>query len=97
MRSDKEGIPGRFTKEEADRAELQEAKKLQTTRAAGYRNSPNTCRTYWPSPYQVCGAIRQRYDELGGPRSFLTWPTSHELGVPDGRGRRNTFINGHIY
>lgn len=57
----------------------------------------DTCRTYWPSPYKVCGAIREKYDSLGGPRSFLTWPKSDELGVPDGVGRRNEFINGFIY
>ncbi|WP_261796869.1 LGFP repeat-containing protein [Corynebacterium provencense] len=34
---------------------------------------------------------------MGGPTSFLTWPKSDELGVPDGVGRRNEFVNGFIY
>ena len=58
---------------------------------------PVNCRTYWPSPYRVCGAIREKYDALGGPASFLTWPKSDELGVSDGVGRRNEFVNGFIY
>ncbi|MEU1525353.1 hypothetical protein ABZ413_24460 [Nocardia rhamnosiphila] len=52
---------------------------------------------YWPAPYQVCGAIRDKYNELGGPNSFLLWPTSDELTNPDGAGKRTTFQNGPIY
>ncbi|MEZ2190199.1 LGFP repeat-containing protein [Corynebacterium sp. CCM 9204] len=99
MRSDRESIPGGFTKEEADRAEMQEAsEKLSMQHGRRVKRSePVNCRTYWPSPYKVCGAIREKYDSLGGPSSFLTWPKSDELGVPDGVGRRNEFINGFIY
>ncbi|MEU4841847.1 LGFP repeat-containing protein [Nocardia testacea] len=52
---------------------------------------------YWPAPYEVCGAIRDKYNQLGGPNSFLLWPTSNELSNPDGRGKRTTFQNGPIY
>jgi uncharacterized protein with LGFP repeats len=53
---------------------------------------------YFPQwMYQVCGAIRVKYDSLGGPTSFLLLPTSNELVNPDGFGRRNTFQNGPIY
>ncbi|MTK32173.1 hypothetical protein GL305_19980 [Nocardia seriolae] len=55
------------------------------------------CSVYWPAPYYVCGAIRDKYDSLGGPNSFLLWPTSDELVNPDGVGRRSTFQNGPIY
>lgn len=98
MRSDAEAIPGGFTKEQADQAELQEAQeRSRQERQTFSLAAADTCRTYWPSPYKVCGAIREKYDSLGGPRSFLTWPKSDELGVPDGVGRRNEFINGFIY
>ncbi|KAB1502748.1 hypothetical protein F7230_06955 [Corynebacterium sp. 320] len=94
MRSDREEIPGGFSKEQADRAEVQEAAERQ---GVGFRGVGQDCRTYWPSPYKVCGAIREKYDQLGGPQSFLTWPKSDELGVPDGVGRRSEFVNGFIY
>ncbi len=89
MRSDTETIPGGFTKEQADQAELQEAQEQSRQKGKAFSLAvADTCRTYWPSPYKVCGAIREKYDSLGGPRSFLTWPKSNELGVPDGVGRR---------
>ncbi|WP_130839949.1 LGFP repeat-containing protein [Corynebacterium neomassiliense] len=104
MRSDTEDIPGGFTKEEADRAEVQEAAEQQAQQdratnplARALAAAPVNCTTYWPSPYKVCGAIREKYDAIGGPTSFLTWPKSDELGVPDGVGRRNEFVNGSIY
>ncbi|MGW6421419.1 hypothetical protein ACWF82_01985 [Nocardia sp. NPDC055053] len=55
------------------------------------------CQVYWPAPYEVCGAIRDKYNQLGGPNSFLLWPTSNELSNPDGLGKRTTFQNGPIY
>lgn len=99
MRSDKEEIPGGFTKEQANQAEIQEAKEQASQTRSGIQTlaAVNTCRTYWPSPYRVCGKIREKYDSLGGPQSFLTWPKSDELTVPDGVGRRNEFVNGFIY
>lgn len=99
MRSDKEQIPGGFTKEQANQAEIQEAKEQATQTRSGVQTfaAVDNCRTYWPSPFKVCGKIREKYDSLGGPKSFLTWPKSNELGVPDGVGRRNEFVNGFIY
>ncbi|WP_231699687.1 LGFP repeat-containing protein [Corynebacterium zhongnanshanii] len=94
MRSDREEVPGGFSKEQADRAEVQEAAERWGVR---FRGVGQDCRTYWPSPFRVCGAIREKYEQLGGPRSFLTWPKSDELGVPDGVGRRSEFVNGFIY
>lgn len=55
------------------------------------------CSVYWPAPYYVCGAIRDKYDSLGGPNSFLLWPTTEELTNPDGTGKRSVFQNGPIY
>lgn len=98
MRSDSEEIPGGFTKEEADKAETQEAEEQAAAGGeVGVQANPTNCRTYWPSPFKVCGKIREKYDAMGGPTSFLTWPRSDELGVPDGQGRRNEFVNGFIY
>lgn len=103
MRSDSEEIPGGFTKEEADRAEIQEAQERASRsgadegRQSRIAAAPANCTTYWPSPYRVCGAIREKYESIGGPTSFLTFPKSDELGVPDGVGRRNEFVNGFIY
>lgn len=100
MRSDYEAIPGGFTKEEADLAEIQEAQELLSNQREQLTNSitfASNCRTYWPSPHQVCGAIREKYDQLGGPQSFLTWPKSNELTNPDGTGKRTEFVNGFIY
>ena len=99
MRSDKEQIPGGFTKEQANQAEIQEAKEQATQTRSEVQTfaAVDNCRTYWPSPFKVCGKIREKYDSLGGPKSFLTWPKSNELGVPDGVGRRNEFVNGVIY
>lgn len=97
MRSDSEEIPGGFTKEEADKAELQEAEEQAAENGIGVQATPTNCRTYWPSPFKVCGKIREKYDAMGGPASFLTWPRSDEMGVPDGQGRRNEFVNGFIY
>ena len=93
MRSDREEIPGGATKEMADQAETMEAAKLQsrtTSLTAG-------CQVYWPFPYEVCGAIKDKYNSLGGPNSFLLWPQSNELVNPDGIGRRSVFMNGPIY
>jgi len=91
MRSDREEIPEGFTKADADKAETMEA-KIQMSRAltAG-------CQVYWPAPYEVCGAIKDKYNSLGGPNSFLLWPTTNELTNPDGQGKRSVFQNGPIY
>lgn len=96
MRSDREEVPAGFTKAEADRAETMEAAltgndgKIQTLAAPG-------CQVYWPAPYEVCGAIRDKYNELGGPNSFLLFPKTNELTNPDGIGKRTEFLNGPIY
>jgi uncharacterized protein with LGFP repeats len=91
MRSDREELPEGFTKEDADKAEMAEAKILAASKSRNARSSttatnalaaaaPTDCMTYFPQwMYQVCGAIRVKYDSLGGPASFLLLPTSNEL------------------
>lgn len=101
MRSDREEIPGGFTKEQADNAEVREAElqriKSQPSAARAIPRPGADCSQYWPTEYWVCGAIRDKYVSLGAQGSFLTWPTSEELVNPDGYGRRQTFQNGQIY
>ncbi|MCK8673938.1 hypothetical protein M1M07_22870 [Rhodococcus sp. HM1] len=86
MRSDREEIPAPFTKEDADNAEIGEA-RLRSSRnllASG-------CQYYWPSPFQVCDDIRDKYNSLGGPASFLSYPTSGNIINPGSTGQRVTF------
>lgn len=91
MRSDREEVPAPFTKEDADRAEIAEARN-RSSRAAV------TCQNYWPSWFNVCGEIRDKYNSLGGPGSFLSYPSSGNIVNPGSTyGERVTFLNGPIY
>ncbi len=90
MRSDREEIPAPFTKEDADKAETMEARQRMSRAAFG-------CQTYWPSPFEVCGLIRDKYNSLGGPGSFLSFPSTGELTNPGNTGKRSQFLNGPIY
>ncbi|WP_433664525.1 LGFP repeat-containing protein [Nocardia sp. CA-128927] len=94
MRSDREQIPDGYTKADADKAETMEA--AMASRNAQLRVSDG-CQVYWPAPYEVCGAIRDKYNSLGGPNGFLLHPKTNELTNPDGRGKRTEFVNGPIY
>ncbi|MDO5031248.1 LGFP repeat-containing protein [Corynebacterium sp.] len=97
MRSDRQQVPAGFTKQEADLAETKEARLQAQERSGVALSAAPQCRVYWPSPFEVCGAIRQLYDSLGGPRSFLAFPKSNELTNPDKVGKRSEFVNGFIY
>ncbi|WP_407926275.1 LGFP repeat-containing protein, partial [Corynebacterium hindlerae] len=100
MRSDRIALPGTVTKHEADQAEVMEAKEQQPQLRA---MTADNCRTYWPRPHQVCGAIKAKYESLAvawagqTPLSFLGLPKSGELTNPDGVGKRTEFDNGFIY
>ena len=89
MRSDREDVPAGFSKADADKAETMEAK----TEQGGAAFADPGCQVYWSAPYEVCGAIKDKYNELGGPSSFLLWPTTNELTQPDGIGKRTVFQN----
>lgn len=55
---------------------------------------------YWsPSSgaWEVHGAIRGKYSQLGWERSFLGYPLTNETTTPDGFGRFNHFQGGSIY
>ncbi|EME67307.1 hypothetical protein G352_00772, partial [Rhodococcus ruber BKS 20-38] len=79
-------------KEDADKAEIAEA-RLRSSRSL----TASSCQVYWPSWFEVCGAIRDKYNALGGPASFLSYPTSGNILNPGGTGERVTFLNGPIY
>ncbi|QBS44845.1 LGFP repeat-containing protein [Nocardia sp. CS682] len=55
------------------------------------------CQSFPPSPFQVCGAILDKYLQTGGPNGFLLHPKTNELANPDGFGRRSEFLGGNIY
>ena len=63
----------------------------------GTAAAASNCQTY-SSPstgsHNVCGAILVKYQTLGGPSSFLGYPTTDELGTADGVGRYSDFANG---
>ncbi|MGW9567048.1 LGFP repeat-containing protein [Prescottella equi] len=84
-RSEREALPEGFSKEDADLAE-----RMALALTAN-------CQTYWPSPHAVCGAIRDKYNAMGGPASWLNYPTSPEYQNPGNTGARSEFLNGSIY
>jgi len=96
MRSDREEIPAGFTKADADKAETMEAALAGGDGQIRALVAPG-CQVYWPAPYEVCGAIRDKYNALGGPNSFLLFPKTNEITNPDGIGKRTEFQNGPIY
>ncbi|MDG3011094.1 hypothetical protein G4X40_13135 [Rhodococcus sp. D2-41] len=98
MPSDREEIPEGFTKADADKAETMEARlQTSTTRAGVSPLVAPGCQAYWPAPYEVCGAIKDKYNSLGGPNSFLKYPISAELTNPGNTGKRSEFMVGPIY
>lgn len=95
MRSDREEIPVGIDKSEADKAEIREAQLTDPDTPT--LNARPGCGVYWPTSFEVCGLIKEKYDSIGGPTSFLLLPKSNELTNPDGIGKRSEFINGFIY
>ncbi|AKK08668.1 LGFP repeat-containing protein [Corynebacterium testudinoris] len=57
----------------------------------------SNCRTFFFSPHQVCGAILEAYESLGGQFSWLMHPVEPMYLNPDGQGYRQMFRNGFIY
>ena len=55
------------------------------------------CQVYWPAPYEVCGRIRDKYNQTGGPSGFLLYPKTNELTNPGNTGKRTEFLGGNIY
>ncbi|MBS3694120.1 LGFP repeat-containing protein [Rhodococcus qingshengii] len=77
-------------------AEIAPKSNTNLTRTQDFTNG----RMYWnPSSgaWEVYGNIGLKYSNDGGPSSAVGWPTSGELGTPNGQGRFNRFQNGNIY
>lgn len=55
------------------------------------------CQTYPPTTFQVCGRIRDKYNQTGGPAGFLLFPKTNELTNPGNTGKRTEFLGGNIY
>lgn len=62
----------------------------------GVQATPASAETFCGS-HSVDGAIWTEYTQTPGVRQSLGCPTSDELGLPDGVGRRQVFDNGSIY
>ena len=55
---------------------------------------------YWSvttGRHVVYGAIGAKYNSLGGPNSYMGYPTSDMQGAGDGKGFYNTFQHGSLY
>lgn len=65
--------------------------KAQDFRAGTAYWSPET------GAQALFGRINARYSEMGGPSSWLGFPTTGERNTPDGVGRYVHFENGSIY
>lgn len=87
MWSDKVNLPQCIDKKTADESKIKVAQE---------QLSPEHCQRFWPSPHQVCGAILDRYRQLGGATSWLLTPIENESVNPDGQGYRQRFMNGFI-
>ncbi|MFD5465059.1 DUF2599 domain-containing protein [Kitasatospora sp. NPDC127059] len=62
----------------------------------GVQATPASAEVFCGS-HSVDGAIWTEYTQTPGVRQALGCPTSDELGLPDGVGRRQVFDNGSIY
>lgn len=73
---------------------------LQTLGNGGYLQQYQNASVYGQiatDPHEVHGAIRDKYLLLGGPSSFLGYPTSDQTVMLDGLGGFNEFQGGAIY
>ena len=55
------------------------------------------CRRFAPHNIEVCGAILDHYEQVGGPASSFLWPVEPIRLNSDGRGYRFTLAKGTIY
>ena len=83
---------GRFPGIQEQTTDLHSMDKL--LRAA---NTAPRCRRFAPHNIEVCGAILDRYEQVGGPASPFLWPVEPMSLNPDGRGYRLALANGFIY
>ncbi|MCX5384177.1 DUF2599 domain-containing protein [Streptomyces sp. NBC_00083] len=63
----------------------------------GLQAAPASAQVFCDQGHSVDGAIWTEYTQTPGVQQSLGCPTSDELGLPDGVGRRQVFDNGSIY
>lgn len=95
MWADKVDLPDDIDREQAVEAETTIAKE-NTSRKRGKR-AASSCQRVFPTGIGVCGGIAQKYWSMGGPTSWLLWPTEPEAQNPDGQGWRQRFAGGFIF
>jgi uncharacterized protein with LGFP repeats len=92
------GGPGGFLGQPAD--EGAGSAEMPTSDNRGRVRDFENGSIYWSAgtgANEVHGDIRVKWATLHGERGFLGFPTTDELGTPDGRGRFNHFQGGSIY
>lgn len=98
MWSDRFGLPSEMEKAQADHAEtIVAGEKENGGNRVRARQAEPRCRVFWPSPHQVCGAILERYEQLGANLGWLLLPTEPAAVNPDGVGYHQRFSFGYIY
>ncbi|MCI6206407.1 MAG: hypothetical protein MR654_05745, partial [Corynebacterium glucuronolyticum] len=75
----------------ADAAEVKVKVRVHSQQRAG------GCKPLWPTGIEMCGAILDKFTQLGWPANWLGWPTEPEAQNPDGVGYRQRFTAGFIY
>lgn len=95
MLSDKIILPPQVDKATSDEAEVAVAK--QQAQPQTLATTAATCHRFIFTAYDVCGAILQRYNQLGGLLSFLLDPIGPQIQNPDGVGFHQQFRNGFIF
>nr|WP_281372877.1 hypothetical protein [Kineococcus aurantiacus] len=74
--------------------------ELRTPDGRGRFNHFERGSVYWTRETGACavvGAIRESWRALGWEAGALGYPTTDELGTPDGRGRFTHFEHGSVY
>ena len=95
MLSDKIVLPPQVDKATSDEAEIAVAQ--QQAQPQTFATTAATCQYFPFSPHQVCGAILQRYNQMGGLLSILLDPIGRQIQNPDGVGFHQQFRNGFIF
>ena len=67
------------------------------TLVAAQQQERRACQAVRPTGIEICGAILDKYRQLGWPANWLGWSTEPESVNPDGQGYRQRFATGFIY
>lgn len=95
MLSDKITLPPQVDKATSDEAEIAVAN--QQAQLQTFATTAASCHRFIFTAYDVCGAILERYNQLGNLLSFLLDPIGPQIQNPDGVGFHQQFRNGFIF